>query len=465
MKIRTHLIKGLADTLTPVSIYMKVRDSFGESIMLESSDYRGSENSLSFICAEPLATFKTENDKVTVQNFITVEHEQHTVSEGHPLSALERFTQSFSIEGPDEARRYSGFFGFLSFDSIHYFDNVRWSDRESKPVGIPDIQYSFYRFVVVINHFNDELFLMEHCPAGESSQMDRLQTLVSSRNFPEHHFQSDNEEESNLSDQGFMDLVKTGKYHCKRGDVFQIVFSRQYNQSFTGDEFKVYRALRHVNPSPYLFYFDYGTFRIFGSSPESQLVIRNGQAEIHPIAGTVKRTGNDQEDLGLAKSLAADPKENAEHTMLVDLARNDLGRRTSDVKVIQLKDIQFFSHVIHLVSKVQGTLSKNSSPLRILADTFPAGTLSGAPKHKAVSLIREYENQARGLYGGAIGYIGMDGSINHAIMIRSFVSKDQVLYYQAGAGIVMDSRPENELQEVNNKLGALKKAIQLANQK
>jgi anthranilate synthase component 1 len=444
---------------------MKARDSFGESVLLESSDYRGNENSLSFICAEPLATFRVQNGAISIREFVGTSQKEIPASETDPLMALETFTRSFSIDGPDEVRPFSGFFGFLSFDSIPYFDNVRWSARDARPGAIPEIQYSFYRFMVVINHFNDEMVLIEHCPAGEASQLERLQTLVLSRNFPEHQFHSDNQEESNLSDQGFMDLVKTGKYHCKRGDVFQIVFSRQYSQSFSGDEFKVYRALRHVNPSPYLFYFDFGTFRVFGSSPESQLVVRNNHAEINPIAGTVKRTGNDQEDLALANSLAADPKENAEHTMLVDLARNDLGRHTSGVTVVQLKDIQFFSHVIHLVSKVRGKLQPDSSPLRILADTFPAGTLSGAPKHKAVGLIREYENQARGLYGGAIGYIGIDGSINHAIMIRSFVSKNQVLYYQAGAGIVMDSRPENELQEVNNKLSALKKAIQLANEK
>ncbi len=463
MKIKTCLIKGLADTLTPVSIYMKIRDSFGESVLLESSDYRGNENSLSFICADPLATFKVQDGLISIRQQDHPEPAVESTIERDPVDALDRFIKSFSFEGPEEARPFTGFFGYFSFDSIHYFENVKWPEREAFPSGIPEIQYSFYRYLVVINHFNDELYLIDHCPAGEDSQIEKINTLVHSRNFPEHSFESANDEESNLSDGGFMDLVKTGKYHCQRGDVFQIVFSRQFRQAFKGDEFRVYRALRHVNPSPYLFYFDYGTFRIFGSSPESQLIIRNGTAEIHPIAGTIKRSGDDQKDLELAKILADDPKENAEHVMLVDLARNDLGRHTGDVKVMNLKDIQLFSHVIHLVSKVQGTLSKDSNPLRILADTFPAGTLSGAPKHKAISLIREYENQSRGLYGGAIGYIGIDGGINHAIVIRSFVSKNQELNYQAGAGIVIDSVPENELQEVNNKLGALKKAIQLAN--
>ena len=464
MKIKTILKRGLADTLTPVSVYMKMRDNYGESVLLESSDYRGNENSLSFICADPLANFKLFDDEIITQ-YPDGTRKSVPVEGQDPLEALDAFIKGFSFDLPEEAEPYSGFFGYMSFDSIRYLDNIPWPNRDKKPGEIPDILYSLYRFIVLINHFNDELLLIENCPAGESSQIERFDTLVRSRNFPEHSFKADEKESSNLSDYAYMDLVKSGKYHCQRGDVFQIVFSRQFSQSFAGDEFNVYRALRHINPSPYLFYFDFGNFRVFGSSPESQMVIKKGIAEVHPIAGTVKRTGNDKEDFELASQLAADAKENAEHTMLVDLARNDLGRNTRNVKVVQLKDIQWFSHVIHLVSKVQGQLGKDANSLKVLGDTFPAGTLSGAPKHKAVSLIREYENQARGLYGGAIGFLGTNGSVNHAIMIRSFLSKDQVLYYQAGAGIVIDSVPANELQEVNNKLGALKKAIQLASKR
>ena len=221
----------------------------------------------------------------------------------------------------------------------------------------------------------------------------------------------------------------------------------------------MYRVLRSINPSPYLFYFDYGSYKVFGSSPEAQMVVKDRVARVNPIAGTYKRTGNNEEDREKAEELAADPKENAEHIMLVDLARNDLGRHARNVRVEKLKEIHFYSHVIHLVSTVAGDLDPDTNPVRVFGDTFPAGTLSGAPKYKAIELINQYENQNRSLYGGALGFISFDGDINHAIVIRSFTSKDNTLYYQARAGIVTASDEEKELQEVNNKLGALKKAL------
>ena len=270
------------------------------------------------------------------------------------------------------------------------------------------------------------------------------------------------DKQANISDESFKDLVVKAKEHCKRGDVFQLVLSRQTSQAFQGDEFNVYRALRSVNPSPYLFYFDYINFKLFGSSPEAQLIVQEGQAEIHPIAGTYKRTGDDEKDAELAKKLAADPKENAEHVMLVDLARNDLSRNGHAVEVKTYREVQFFSHVIHLVSKVTAKKTEGTSTLQLMADTFPAGTLSGAPKPMALKLIDKYESTRRGFYGGAIGFFDFDGNYNHAILIRSFLSKNNKLYYQAGAGIVASSDEESELQETYNKLGALQKALELA---
>ena len=285
---------------------------------------------------------------------------------------------------------------------------------------------------------------------------------ISAQTHATFNFNCIDKPKSNLTDDDYKKMVNQAKAHCQRGDVFQLVLSRRFQQKFNGDEFNVYRALRSVNPSPYLFYFDYGDFKIFGSSPEAQLVVQNNKAEIHPIAGTFKRTGNDQKDADSALKLSKDPKENAEHVMLVDLARNDLSRNGSNVKVETYKEIQYFSHVIHLVSKVTAQLKANSSSLQVAADTFPAGTLSGAPKPKALELIEKYENLNRNTYGGAIGVIDFKGNYNHAIIIRSFLSKNHELFYQAGAGIVADSTPENELQEVFNKLGALNKALKFA---
>ena len=225
---------------------------------------------------------------------------------------------------------------------------------------------------------------------------------------------------------------------------------------------KLYRALRSINPSPYLFYFDFGGFRLFGSSPETHCRIEGRKATIDPIAGTTRRTGNRKQDEENARALRNDPKENAEHVMLVDLARNDLSRNCKDVHVDFFKDIQYYSHVIHLVSRVSGTLNDSANPIRTFIDTFPAGTLSGAPKVRALQIISELEPHNRGAYGGCIGFIGLDGSLNQAITIRTFVSRNGVLWFQAGGGIVAKSDEEKELQEVNNKLGALRTAIEMA---
>lgn len=321
--------------------------------------------------------------------------------------------------------------------------------------------YAVYQNIIAINHFNNEAYIFDHSYNSESRLLE-IEQQIKVRNFATYNFTRKEEPISNLTDEEFKENVKLGKKHCHRGDVFQIVLSRRFSQKFKGDEFNVYRALRSVNPSPYLFFFDYGSFKIFGSSPEAQLVVKDGSAEIHPIAGTFKRTGNDEEDAELAKKLAADEKENAEHVMLVDLARNDLSRHGNGVKVEKYREIQFFSHVIHLVSKVTGKKDPNTTTMQVVADTFPAGTLSGAPKHSAMKLIERYENVNRDAYGGAIGFMDFEGNFNHAIIIRSFVSKNHELHYQAGAGVVSESVEENELQEVYNKLGALTKALDIA---
>ncbi len=461
IEIQTNVKRLLADTYTPVSIYLKLRDHFESSVLLESTDFRSMENCYSFIGLDSLATFKVENGEISTK--ISGQRKQVTKIErsNQVVETFNNYLQQFKIEYQQTYRGINGFFGHTGFDAVQYFDTLEF-DPAKRKTNLPDINYSLYRFVIAINHFKDELHIIENKLPEETSRISDVEDLINSQSFGTYHFKLDGVEETNMTDKEFKELVTKGKQHCQLGDVFQIVLSRRFFQKFSGDEFNVYRILRSVNPSPYLFYFDYGSYKIFGSSPEAQMVIRGNIASVNPIAGTYRRTGDDEEDRKSAQALAADPKENAEHIMLVDLARNDLGKHSEKVYVKELKDIQFFSHVIHLVSKVEGVIPPEVNRIQIFGDTFPAGTLSGAPKYKALQLINEYEKENRGFYGGAIGYIGFNGEMNQAIVIRSFLSKENTLHYQAGAGIVAASVEEHELQEVNNKLGALKKALQEA---
>lgn len=461
-KLRTFTKRLLADTLTPVNIYLKLRDVFAGSILLESSDYHSHENSLSLICCEPIASFAVKDDEVECRYPDGKIDFQPVTRKGQVAEALEAFRKSIVPDKNTSKYTNCGLFGYMSYDSIRYFEDVNIGIRES---NIPDILYKLYRYVIIIDHFSNELTLFEHCWEGNDqcrSTIDRVEQIILSNRFATYRFSVTDQETSNVDDETFVQMVEKGKEHCYRGDVFQIVLSRRFSMGFKGDEFNVYRSLRSINPSPYLFYFDYGSFKLFGSSPEAQLQISKGKAHIFPIAGTFRRSGNDQEDAALAAKLAADEKENAEHVMLVDLARNDMSRNAERVTVEVFKEIQFYSHVIHLVSKVTGTLRDDTSVVGMAADTFPAGTLSGAPKHMAMTLIDRYENINRGFYGGAIGFMGLDNSYNHAIMIRTFLSHGNKLVYQAGAGVVSKSDARSELQEVNNKLTALRKAVLMA---
>ena len=461
MKITTIVQTRLSDLLTPVSAYLKLRDQYKNVALLESTDFHSRENCMSLIGLEPLASISVKDAQVTTTIGEAVKYESINDLQSIPTH-LQAFLESIKVEQTFDYQGFNGLFGYSSFDAIRYFDTHDF-DISKRKIEVPEAYYVLYRFILAFNHFNDELVLLENIPEGESSELESLETFLSGKNVAQHTFEIVGDETSNIDDEAFRELVRIGKKHCHRGDVFQIVYSRQFQQKFKGDDFKVYRHLRSINPSPYLFYFDFGGFHIMGSSPEAQLVIENNVASVNPIAGTYKRTGDDEQDRLQASRLSQDQKEQAEHIMLVDLARNDLSRNAKNVRVAKLKDIQFFSHVIHLVSKVQGDLPENTSPFRLLSDTFPAGTLSGAPKFKALELIGKHENQTRGIYGGAIGLVDFNGNLNHAIIIRSFLSKNNTLYYQAGAGIVVTSDEESELQEVNNKIGALRKAIVKAN--
>ena len=428
--------------------------------MLESSDYHGSDNSFSYICCNPIASITVKNGQI-IQSHPDGEVNTKQITSATDIpSEIESFGKLFKTEESDFKFINNGLFGYISYDAVRYFEDIEINQKPDK-LDIPEVYYAVYQNIIAINHFNNEAYIFAHTFNAESN-VEQIESLIRVKNFATYSFDIVGETTSSIDDDTFKKNVAIAKEHCQRGDVFQLVLSKRFSQKFKGDEFNVYRALRSVNPSPYLFYFDYGDFKIFGSSPEAQLVVDEGIAEIHPIAGTFRRTGDDEKDAELAKKLSADPKENSEHVMLVDLARNDLSRNGSEVTVESYREVQFYSHVIHLVSKVTGRKHTHSSTMQVVADTFPAGTLSGAPKHMAMSLIEKYETINREFYGGAIGFMDFKGNFNHAIMIRTFLSKNHSLHWQAGAGIVTDSKEENELQEVYNKLYALTKALEIA---
>lgn len=460
--LKTNYRKILADTTTPVSIYLRLRDTFPNSLLLESSEYHSRDNNISYICCEPIAGIILDKQqlRITEPNAKPIYKPANTVDLRQEVSNFRQLFSQDEVAGVNVIS--SGLFGYFTFDAVEHFEDIKLTAGSYTAREIPGMQYHVYRYVIAIDHFRNQLYIFENLLADEPSDLDRLEYLIQNKNFPEYHFKRQDQESSNMTDDDFKNLVNKMKEHIQRGDVFQIVPSRAFSTPFAGDEFNVYRALRSVNPSPYLFYFDYGDFKLFGSSPEAQLTIKKDEATIYPIAGTFKRTGDMEKDEQIAEELKNDPKESAEHVMLVDLARNDLSRHCTGVKVKSYKEAQYYSHIIHLVSKVSGKLNPSSNPFDVVGDTFPAGTLSGAPKHKALTLIDRYEGLPRSFYSGAIGFMGFNGDFNHAIMIRSFLSKQNVLHYQAGAGIVLDSDAEKELQEVNNKIAALRRALEIA---
>jgi anthranilate synthase component 1 len=450
----------LGDLHTPVSIYLKVRDVYPESVLLESSDFSSDENSLSFIALQPIARVGINSGICTSQFPDGTILEQPLSGTYDVAEALNSFMSKFEVTGAHAD--VCGVFGYTAFDAVRYLEKIAVIESHQTENDAPDLLYILYKYILVFNHYKDELTLIELTGAGESPNLEGMETLIANRNYASYDFTINGQERSPITDEKYREMVRKGISHCLRGDVFQVVLSRRFEQPFLGDDFKVYRALRSVNPSPYLFYFDFGGFRIFGSSPETHCKITRGRATIDPIAGTVRRSGDVIQDKALSEALLQDPKENAEHVMLVDLARNDLSRNCNDVGINFYKQVHYYSHVIHLVSRVSGTILPESNPIKTFADTFPAGTLSGAPKVRAMQLISEIETHNRGAYGGCIGFIGFNGDLNQAITIRTFVSRGNTLFYQAGAGIVAKSNDESELQEVNNKLGALKRAIDIA---
>ena len=474
----TKTRKILADLYTPVGVYMRLRDIYPQSALMESSDYHGSENSRSFIGVHPMASIAVGHGIVTVTypDGKVEKQELPAFGEGKGeegklaiSKAINDFVKSFHVEG--EGKDFCGLYGFTTFNAVRYFENIPVKDTTMEKNDAPDIYYIMYKDIIVFDHYNNtmELIALQEnsslfTPHSSLSELDGLLKAINKVNVKPYDFHPVGDTTSTLTDEQHKENVRKCIQHCLRRDVFQIVVSRRFVQKYEGDDFKLYRALRSINPSPYLFYFDFGGYRIFGSSPETHNRIVGDKAFIDPIAGTTKRTGDIEQDRKAAEFLRNDPKENAEHVMLVDLARNDLSRNCHGVKVDFYKDMQFYSHVIHLVSRVSGTLDKDADHIKEFIDTFPAGTLSGAPKVRAMQIISELEPHNRGAYGGCIGFIGLNGDLNQAIVIRTFISRNGELWFQAGSGVVAKSNDQYELEECNNKLGALTKAIHIAEQ-
>jgi len=460
--IQTEVTKMLADTFTPVGIYLRLRDRFRDTILLESTDSHAAENSYSFIGVNAIGGIEISSFNQIEFKYPNQEPEKETIKNVHDApDRIWSYMQQYEMQSTNikEASFGQGLYGYTTYDAIPFFDTIEFKKEENI---IPLMRYRLYQYVIVFNHFKDEIFICENKLAGVDSEYEALLSYIKSKDVPQYPFFIKGTETVNQTDEEFKKVVEQGIKHCMRGDVFQIVLSRRFQQSFQGDEFNVYRTLRNINPSPYLFFFDYGDYKLMGSSPEAQIIIKKGKAVVHPIAGTFKRSGDEAVDAIMTQKLLDDPKENAEHVMLVDLARNDLSRVCSEVRVKQYRQVHYYSHVIHLVSEVEGTVAENANPFQLVSKTFPAGTLSGAPKFKAMQLIDAMEPTKRSYYGGCIGFVGFDGSCNQAIMIRTFLSQQSTLTYQAGAGVVAASVPKNEIQQVNNKLNALKTAILMA---
>lgn len=453
----TKIKKLLGDLYTPVGAYMKLRDLFPQSVLMESSDYHSHDTGRSFIGIQPLASVSVGHAKALLA-FPDGTNITKEISDNFPVeAAVNLFLNSFVVEG--DRKELCGLYGYMSFNVVRYFENIEVKDDDHGKHDAPDLLYILYKYLIAFDHFNNTLTLLELTAPDELDNLEDIEKILNGNSCPVYDFHAVGGTVSTLTDDQHRENIRKGIAHCLRGDVFQIVLSRRFIQHYEGDDFKLYRALRSINPSPYLFYFDFGGFRIFGSSPETHCRIEGHKAFIDPIAGTTRRTGDPEADAKNAAYLRNDPKENAEHVMLVDLARNDLSRNCHDVKVEFYKDMQFYSHVIHLVSRVSGVPDDGADPIKLFIDTFPAGTLSGAPKIRAMQIISELEPHNRGAYGGCVGFIGFDGTLNQAITIRTFVSRDNELWFQAGGGIVAKSNVEYELQEVNNKLGALRRAI------
>lgn len=465
----------LADFDTPVSAFKKI-EAGQYSFLLESVEGGEKWGRYSFLGSEPTVIFKSKNGNIEI-----TENKKTTKSKGDPIDALRKLLSRYKpVVDPELPRFHGGAVGYFSYDIVRHVEDLPVLGIDD--LGLWDAFFMITDTVLVFDNVNHKIKIIYNAYVPEAKNarqayddaINKIEKIVQKLRKPVKHYQKAETKtgvkkgspklKSNFKPEDYKKAVKKTKEYIKAGDIIQAVIAQRWRTKLDVDPFDLYRSLRVLNPSPYMFYLTTNSEKLVGSSPEVMVRVEDGEVESRPIAGTRPRGKNEAQDLKLEDELLADPKERAEHIMLVDLARNDLGRiaNTGTVKVDELMIIERYSHVMHIVSNVIAKLGRKKDAFDVLKATFPAGTLSGAPKVRAMEIIEEMEPNRRGAYGGAVGYFSFSGNMDTCITIRTFVIKDDEIFIQAGAGIVADSKPEKEYQESVNKVKALVRAIEVA---
>ncbi|MCE1188595.1 MAG: anthranilate synthase component I family protein [Ignavibacteria bacterium] len=459
-----------ADMVTPVLAYIKIREKGKASFLYESVEGNAQMARFSFIARDPEVLFFSNGLNLRI---CTAEKDE--ALEGDLFRCLRDVLQKYHpAPCPDLPDFSGGIVGYIGYENICTIEPT--VTKAEKSLGGYDSILGLYKSIVAFDHYRHQIILINNVFIEEGTdpevaydnaqlKIQELKKLLRNGTSYQESFAISGEISNSVNDSDFFDMVEKAKRHIIEGDIFQIVLSKRFSSSYKGDIFNVYRALRIINPSPYMYCLEYpGEFTIIGTSPEDLVKVKNGKAQLLPIAGTRARGKSEEQDLALETNLLADEKELAEHTMLVDLGRNDLGRvcQYGTVKVTELMKIQRYSHVMHIVSKVEGVLRADKDLIDTFRSCFPAGTVTGAPKIRAMQLIREFEGFQRNVYAGAVGYFDFSGNMDFCIAIRTLFANKDMLHWQAGAGIVADSQPNLELKEIHNKAAAMVQALQYA---
>ena len=468
---RTSLVREvLADLDTPLSTYLKLAQQ-ANSYLFESVEGGERWGRYSIIGLPCETVFKINNYDIEVHIHGQL-HESFAVTD--PLAWVEQVQAAYHVEHTAVVPAFSGgLVGYFGYETVAYVEK-RLQQNKTDPIGTPDICLMLSEELVVFDNLSGKLMLIVHVDEGDEksgeAKLDELQEMLR-KSLNESRVPATVGGEcadgftSGFTEAGFKDAVSKARDYIAAGDLMQVVLSQRLSIPFSARSIDLYRALRSLNPSPYMFYLRFDDFSVVGSSPEILVRAQDGNVTVRPIAGTRRRGKNAAEDAALEKELLADPKEHAEHLMLIDLGRNDVGRvsQAGTVSLTENMGVEYYSHVMHIVSNVEGKLTENTTAIDVLRACFPAGTVSGAPKIRAMEIIAELEPVKRGIYSGAVGYLGFDGGMDTAIAIRTAVIKDGMLHVQAGAGIVYDSQPQAEWQESMNKASAIMTAVNIAN--
>jgi anthranilate synthase component 1 len=463
IKLIPYVKQLSGDMETPITLYQKyVGESIG--ILLESNEQP--KGRYSFIAKDPFAIIKTKGSMAVIETKGKIQ-----IKEGKALDIVKEYLQQYDVKNNTSIPFIGGAVGTVSYDVIRQYENL--PDENEDVLQLPDVHQMFIKELIAFDHMYQKINLIileEDNEKGKKEaeiKLAKMQKQLSTNEFKIDNYNESNEKEekcirSNMDKKTYMDIVEKAKKYIYEGDIFQVVLSQRWKVKTNEKPFKLYRKLRQVNPSAYLFYLNYGDYQVAGSSPEMLVELRKDKIYTCPIAGTRKRGSNEEEDKVLTQDLLNDEKEQSEHVMLVDLGRNDMGRvaNIGTVNVSKMMEVRYYSHVMHLVSLVEGQKTEQEDSFSVLSTFLPAGTLSGAPKIRAMEIIEELEPSKRGIYGGAVGYFGFDGDMDMCIAIRTMVINDESVYVQAGAGIVADSNPEKEYEETLNKAKALLRAIQ-----